>query len=156
MGIHHPSAILGPSATAVPQEGGPGRASATGVNFQALVQERVTLSQHAMSRMQARHMTLSEADTKRLGEAMTAVDSKGSKQAAIILGNDIYIVSPPARTVITSIHPPTDGMKVITQVDAVVYISRTSHQEIEEASGSRTTDGTAAAPHWSLITNPET
>lgn len=130
-------------------------------DFGSLVRERVIFSQHAQQRMQTRGMVLSPDDAARLGQAMEEAGSRGSKQAAIVLGSDIYIVSPPARTVITSIHPPADGMKVITQVDAVVYVSRTSPASLDrqgapqEATGSRPTEGAASASHWSLVSVPE-
>jgi flagellar operon protein len=130
-------------------------------DFGSLVRERVIFSQHAQHRMQTRGMVLSPDDAARLGQAMEEAGSRGSKQAAIVLGSDIYIVSPPARTVITSFHPPADGMKVITQVDAVVDVSRASSASLarqgvpQEASGSRPTEGAASAPHWSLVSVPE-
>lgn len=47
-------------------------------------------------------------------------------------------------------------MKVITQVDAVVYVSRTSNKEngSEEASSTRQTASTPSVPHWSLLAMP--
>jgi flagellar operon protein len=131
-----------------------------------VLQDRLIFSQHAQTRMQSRQIQLTREDAKQLSQAMDEAGRKGSKQAAVILGPDIYIVAPPSRTVITSIHPPAEGMKVISQVDTVVYVSRTSHalggtlglssvHPGEEASGSRSTEGTPAASHWSLISSLE-
>ncbi|WP_020375756.1 hypothetical protein [Sulfobacillus thermosulfidooxidans] len=124
--------------------------------FDSLLQEKLVFSQHALERMQTRGIHLSHADATQLSEAMDEVHKKGSRQAAIIMGSDIFIVAPNTRTVITSFESPENGMKVITQVDAVVYVSRTSNKpmSLEEASSTRQTASTPTLPHWSLLSMP--
>ncbi|MCL4495243.1 MAG: flagellar hook associated protein [Firmicutes bacterium] len=126
--------------------------------FEDLLHEKLVFSQHATSRMQKRGIHLTQNQRHELSRAMEAAQNKGSKQAAVIMGPDIFIVAPQARTVITSLSSPQEGMKVITQVDAVVYVSRTStdsHGPTEGATGTRQTAGAPTAPHWSLLSLPE-
>ncbi|SMC04584.1 flagellar operon protein [Sulfobacillus thermosulfidooxidans DSM 9293] len=127
-----------------------------GSRFESLLQEKLVFSQHAQERMQTRGIHLTQMEANQLSKAIDEVHRKGSRQAAIIMGSDIFIVAPPTRTVITSLESPADGMKVITQVDAVVYVSRTSNKEngSEEASSTRQTASTPSVPHWSLLAMP--
>ncbi|WP_053960236.1 hypothetical protein [Sulfobacillus thermosulfidooxidans] len=129
--------------------------------FDTLLQQKLIVSQHAQDRMQTRDIHLSARDANQLSQAIDEVNKKGSRQAAIIMGSHIFIVAPPSRTIITSLESPENGMKVITQVDAVVYVSRTSdiansarHLNLEEASSTRQTASTPTPLHWSLLSMP--
>ncbi len=127
-------------------------------DFEELVHGQLIFSQHAANRMEKRGIHLTANQRTKLSQAMDAAQNKGAKQAAVIMGSDIFIVAPQARTVITSLSSPQDGMKVITQVDAVVYVSRTStdfQKPPEEAQGIRQTADAPAAPHWSLLSLPD-
>ncbi len=121
--------------------------------FGAIWHDTLIFSQHAAARIKSRGIHLDQRQKARLSQAIDAVSNKGSQQAAIIMGTDIFVVAPQSKTVITSLAPGADGMKVITQVDAVVYVSRTSAEQTaaEEASSARQTAGTPAAAHWSLL-----
>ena len=148
--------LTGPSGSEKPAISSPPN---TSNGFAGILHERLVFSQHATSRMQIRGIRLTQNQRSELNQAVNAAKDKGSKKAAVIMGSDIFIVAPQSRTVITSVSSPQDGMKVITQVDAVVYVSRTStdsQKVTEEAQGIRQTANAPSAPHWSLLSLPKT
>lgn len=124
----------------------PERSSSTvGASFRQVL-EGVRFSRHAEERMRSRQIQLAPKALQSLTEAMHQAQQAGSAKAAIVMPEGIFVVAPQNGTVITTLdHQP---MQVITQVDTLVMVGRTS---IEEAPLSRTTDGEPPAVHWSLI-----
>lgn len=121
--------------------------------FRDLVDARVTFSRHAQQRMQERQIHLSTHDLSLLTQAMSQARAAGAKQAAVVMEPGIFIVAPGQNTVITTV--PKNGeqpMQLISHVDALVLVGRTSS---EEASSPRPTDGGLPAVHWSLIQNTD-
>lgn len=139
------SPVVGGSATTVNTNQGKG--------FRELVDARVTFSRHAEQRMQERHIQLSAEDLSLLNQAMSQARSQGSNKAAVVMEPGIFIVAPGSNTVITTVAKDTQQpMQVISQVDALVLVGRTSS---EEASSPRPTDGGRPAVHWSLVQNTD-
>ncbi len=120
--------------------------------FRELVDAKVSFSRHAEQRMRERNIALSPQDMTLLHQAMGQARSAGAKQAAIVMDPGIFIVAPQNNTVITTVAKNTgQPMQLISQVDALVLVGRTSS---EGASSPRPTDGGQPAPvHWSLIDN---
>lgn len=135
-----------PAGSAVPIAAKPA------AGFRELVSAGVTFSRHAQQRMQERQIQLSTQDLALLHQAMNQARAAGAKQAAVVMEPAIFIVAPGNGTVITTV--PKGGeqpMQLISQVDALVLVGRTS---AEEASSPRPIDGGQPTVHWSLIQNP--
>lgn len=125
-------------------------AAVSGTGFHQLVEQKVTFSRHAQERMRERQIALTGSEVKALSDAMKKVRATGAKQAAIVMAPGIFIVAPQNNTVITTVTKnPSESMQVISNVDALVMVGRTSS---EDASSPRPIDGGQPAPvHWSLI-----
>ncbi len=123
--------------------------------FRPLLEQQLTVSRHAVSRLQQRHQHLTPAEWQQLADATDAAGKSGAKQAAIVMPKGIFIVAPPTRTVITAIDRTNQPMQLVSQVDALVLVGRTDKTN-PEAPPSRPTDGgsTQTPMHWSLI-NPQ-
>jgi flagellar operon protein len=127
--------------------------STTAPGFRDLVNAGVTFSRHAQQRMQERQIHLSTRDLSLLHQAMSQAHAAGAKQAAVVMDPGIFIVAPGKGTVITTVSKGGDQpMQLISNVDALVLVGRTS---AEEASSPRPTDGGQPAVHWSLIQNTD-
>ena len=114
----------------------------------------VSFSRHAAQRMQERHIELSPYEMSLLHQAMDQARSAGAKQAAVVMDPGIFIVAPNSNTVITTVTKNLgQPMQVISHVDALVLVGRTS--SFEEASSPRPADGGQPAVHWSLIQNAD-
>jgi len=114
-----------------------------------MVDAQVTFSRHAEQRMHERNISLSSQDLSLLNQAMHQARSTGAKQAVVVMEPNIFIVAPGSNTVITTVSQSSEqSMQVISHVDALVLVGRTSS---EEASSPRSTDGGQPAVHWSLI-----
>ncbi|PSR23347.1 MAG: flagellar hook associated protein [Sulfobacillus acidophilus] len=135
-------------ATSAPGKAAPG--------FRELVQKaqaQVTFSHHAQQRMQERQIHLTLQQLGLLSQAMNQARTAGAKTAAVVMEPGIFIVAPGTNTVITTVPQKSEQpMQVISHVDTLVLVGRTS---TEEASSPRATDGGQPAVHWSLIQNME-
>lgn len=120
--------------------------------FRELLDGRVTFSQHAKARMRERQLTLKPEDMRLLAGAMDEAKKSGASKAAVVMPHGIFIVAPDKGTVVTTLeHNQGGAMQVITNVDALVMVGRTSSEEV---SSPRPTDGGQPAPvHWSLISS---
>lgn len=126
-----------------------GVSQSASVDFKGLVKERVTFSRHAEQRMQERKIQLSKEEINLLHEAMGQAKSAGAHKAAVVMEPGIFIVAPGSNTVITTVPKNQEKpMQVISQVDALVLVGRTSN---EGASSPRPIDGGQTQVHWSLI-----
>lgn len=114
--------------------------------FSETLAAHLTFSRHAQERIQQRNLPLDAEEMRQLAEATARAGKSGAKQAAIVMERGIFIVSPPTGTVITSMERTSEPMQLISQVDAMVLVSRTQ----KEASSSRPTDGGPSPAHWSL------
>lgn len=119
--------------------------------FREVLSERLNFSRHATARMQERKIVLTAPEMVQLTEATQAAGRSGAKQAAIVMDQAIFIVSPSKHTVITSFERNHEPMQVVSQVDSVVIVGRTS----SEAPSSRPTDGGTQRTNgwqWTLAT----
>lgn len=100
--------------------------------------EVLTLSRHAQRRLNERNIGLDAGQSHVLQAAMAEARKAGSKQAAVVMPHAVFVVAPGSGTVITGIDRETQPMAVVTNVDTVVVVGRSS----PGAPRSRPTDGT--------------
>ena len=79
-------------------------------------------SAHAMSRIEERGVKLTSRDVETMGNVVSQMADKGTKEAYLFYGSDGFVVNVPNRTVITAISH--DSTKIITNVDGVAIIPR--------------------------------
>lgn len=86
-------------------------------------QREVKFSAHAQSRMEARALDLSDAETASLRTAVDLAAAKGARQSLVMLNSLALIVNIPSRTVITAME--SDGARgtVFTNIDSAVVCS---------------------------------
>lgn len=84
--------------------------------------ESVRLSAHAQARLQEAGRRLSEAELRRLGEAVDLVGRKGGRESLLLLSGLALLVSVPNRTVITAVAGGRLRESVFTQIDSAVVL----------------------------------
>lgn len=79
-------------------------------------------SKHAMERIEARKLSLSDQRLSSISEAVAKADAKGSRESLIIMKDMALVVSVRNRTVITAMDP--EGMKgnIFTNIDSAVVM----------------------------------
>ncbi|UFS72334.1 flagellar protein [Geomonas sp. RF6] len=87
---------------------------------QKLPGEPVRFSQHALERLKARGITLSETDLKQLSGAVDSVAQKGGKESLVMTGDAALVVSIKNRTVVTAMDRQSMNGHVFTNIDSAV------------------------------------
>ena len=82
----------------------------------------VRLSQHALERLKARGITLTEADMKKLAGAVDSVAQKGGKDSLIMMGDAALVVSVKNRTVVTAMDRQGMQGNIFTNIDSAVVL----------------------------------
>lgn len=80
----------------------------------------VRLSAHAQERLDARHITLSDTDRTRLGDAVSRAGAKGANQSLVLLDDLALVVSVKNRVVITAMDESKASSGVFTNIDSAV------------------------------------
>ena len=117
--------ITGKAESIVPKSVTPGvkRGTSKGKeSFKDLLsdQMRVKFSSHAQKRLEQRQISLEPAEMTRLQKAVSDADSKGARDALVLLDNKAFIVSIPNRTVITALDSEEKSGKVFTNIDSAI------------------------------------
>ncbi len=86
----------------------------------ALAEQSVHFSGHALERMRQRGIQLNDAQRLQLEEAMHRLSEKGVKQALVLLQDAALIVSVPNKTVITLMNKEELADTVFTNIDGAV------------------------------------
>lgn len=85
-------------------------------------QAEVKFSKHALDRLQARNIKLTNEDINKINEAVNKAAEKGVKEALIIMGNTALVASIKNKTVITAATEDTLKNNVFTNIDGAVII----------------------------------
>ncbi|GMA61561.1 hypothetical protein NZD89_17685 [Alicyclobacillus fastidiosus] len=110
----------------------PGRAADAGETFQAALSAAAdrqsgtwNISAHAQQRLAQRGLSLSQSDLVAMDQVANQAQSKGSKNAYMIVGQAGLVVNLPSRTVVTAMqHEPNT---IVTQIDSVVVVNKPDH-----------------------------
>ncbi len=79
-------------------------------------------SAHALSRLQSRNISLTNADVARMNEMADKAAAKGAKQSLFIMNNVAMVVSIKNRTVITAVDQDSMKENVFTNIDSAAII----------------------------------
>jgi len=121
--ILFPQPIQAPRKPAAPAPGtqqSGGDSAFSKVLDQKLTGQPVRFSQHALERLKARGITLSEKDLKQLSGAVDSVAQKGGKESLVMTGDAALVVSIKNRTVVTALDRQSMNGHVFTNIDSAV------------------------------------
>lgn len=83
-------------------------------------ERELTFSTHALERLNQRQISLEPSELIRLEKAVNDAQSKGAKDALILLNRKAFIVSIANKTVITALNSDENEGKVYTNIDSAV------------------------------------
>lgn len=84
--------------------------------------QELKFSKHAMERLESRNIRLDDSDIEKLNSAVQKAESKGVKDALIIMGDKAFIASVKNRTIITAAAEDQLKENVFTKIDGAVII----------------------------------
>jgi len=84
--------------------------------------EEVKLSKHAKARLEQRNISLTEADMKKIDEAIDKADKKGIKDALILMDNKAFVANIKNKTIITASTNEQLKENVFTNIDGAVIV----------------------------------
>ena len=124
MGIHKP--IFPPLASAPPVGGTRHQRTASGFagELQKALQETggLTVSKHAMERMEKRKIVISDRDWRTIGEKVQQAKKMGVKETLVLLDHAALIVSAANGTVITAMDQKEAGSQIFTNINGAIII----------------------------------
>jgi flagellar operon protein len=83
--------------------------------------EKVKFSNHALKRLEARNIQLSDNDLSKIQNAVEKAEAKGSKDSLVMMDKTAFIVNIPNKTVVTAIEVANSNESVFTNIDSVVF-----------------------------------
>lgn len=83
--------------------------------------EKVKFSNHALKRLEARNIQLSDNDLSRIQNAVDKAEAKGAKDSLVMMDKTAFIVNIPNKTVVTAIEVAESNENVFTNIDSVVF-----------------------------------
>ena len=93
-------------------------------NFDIIFQKELSklkFSGHALKRLEARNITLSESELNKIESALEKAEMKGAKDSLVMLDDKAFIINVPNKTVITAINIDNEADNVFTNIDSVVF-----------------------------------
>lgn len=84
--------------------------------------DEVKLSKHAKARLDQRNISLTEADMKKIGNAIDKADQKGIKDALILMDNKAFVANIKNKTIITASTSEQLKENVFTNIDGAVIV----------------------------------
>lgn len=84
--------------------------------------EGVRFSAHALQRLNARNIKLSEGDKAKIVDAIDRAQTKGAKDSLVLIGEAALVVSISNRTVITVLDREEMRGNVFTNIDSAVVM----------------------------------
>jgi len=83
---------------------------------------KLKFSKHATSRLEKRNISLSASDIQKLEGAVEKAESKGIKDALIVMGQKVFIASVKNKTIITASTEEDMEERVFTNIDGAVIV----------------------------------
>lgn len=88
--------------------------------FKSILDGQVRFSRHAESRIRSRQIPWSDAIESRVAEGIAKAESKGSKEALILLDDLAVIANVQSRTIVTAMDKEQMKEKIFTNIDSTV------------------------------------
>ncbi|MGD8428087.1 MAG: TIGR02530 family flagellar biosynthesis protein [Balneolaceae bacterium] len=123
MDIRHLTGRISPDAFPLQTEKGANSSiPQDGASFKEVLKEASGLefSGHALKRLQDRSISMGESDMKRLQEAVSRAEEKGSRDSLILDGDQAFLVNIPNKTVVTAVDMMELRDRVFTNIDSTV------------------------------------
>lgn len=83
----------------------------------------ISLSTHAMRRLQERNITIDKEEYAKLQTAMDRLKLKGGQDSLVITSKAAYIVDVPKNTIVTAIDKDSIGENVFTKIDSTILMN---------------------------------
>lgn len=90
--------------------------------LQGIKEKSVVISKHATERLASRSVSISEAELKRIGEAMDKASLKGVRDAVIILEDKILVANVPNKTIVTAAKKDDLNEQIITNINGAIVL----------------------------------
>ncbi len=120
--------IKGPQQTQRQEQGSatspPSRETTFGQVFSEMLatQSNLSVSKHAVKRIDDRKLNLNEADAQRFIRAVDQLKAKGSKEALVVMGDRAFLVSVKNGTVVTALSGNDMDGRIFTNIDSAVVL----------------------------------
>jgi flagellar operon protein len=89
---------------------------------QANVGKEVTVSSHAMKRLQERNIELDSGEYLKLKEAIGKLRTKGGHDSLVITNKAAYVVDVDKNTVVTAVDKNNMNENVFTKIDSTIFM----------------------------------
>lgn len=99
-----------------------GTGSGGGVDFAAVLSDRLKVSNHAKTRLQSREIELDAAKWERVMEGVEKAAAKGARESLVMVDDVALVVSVKNRTVITAVSQASLRENVFTNIDSAVIV----------------------------------
>ena len=93
-----------------------------GVDFSAILEDRLKLSNHAKTRLQSRELEMDQDKWQRVMSGVDKAASKGAKESLVMVDDVALVVSVRNRTVITAVSQQQLKDNVFTNIDSAVIV----------------------------------
>lgn len=94
----------------------------TGVDFNALLQDKLKVSNHAQTRLQSRDLQMDGDQWNRVLNGIEKAAQKGAKESLVMVDDVALVVSVRNRTVITAVGQDQLKENVFTNIDSAVIV----------------------------------
>ena len=82
---------------------------------------KLKFSGHAMKRLEARNIQLSETELNKIQTAVSKAEAKGAKDSVVLMDDKAFIVNIPNKTVVTAMNINEENENIFTNIDSVVF-----------------------------------
>lgn len=82
---------------------------------------KLKFSGHAMKRLEARNIQLSETELNKIQTAVSKAEAKGAKDSVVLMDDKAFIVNVPNKTVVTAMNINEENENIFTNIDSVVF-----------------------------------
>lgn len=100
----------------------PAGSPAAAAEFQAVLADRLKVSNHAQTRLQSRDIQMDAAQWERVLDGVEKAAQKGAKESLVMIDDIALVVSVRNRTVITAVDQEHLKENVFTNIDSAVIV----------------------------------
>ena len=100
----------------------PASAPASAVDFQAVLADRLKVSNHAKTRLESRELQMDGDKWERVINGVERAALKGAKESLVMIDDVALVVSVKNRTVITAVSQEHLKENVFTNIDSAVIV----------------------------------
>ncbi len=84
--------------------------------------DSIKFSKHAMDRLNSRNISLTEDEIDRINDGVNKAQSKGVREALIMMDNKVFVASVQNKTIITAVAGEQLKDNVFTNIDGAVIV----------------------------------